>query len=71
MVKEAALKIPELRYIGWDIAITDNGPVLIEGNEYPSYGLIQNHTLDKNEKGHLKTLREILGDEINNIKLNK
>lgn len=32
MVKEAALSHPENRSIGWDIAITENGPDLIEGN---------------------------------------
>ena len=29
---KAARLIPELTYICWDIAITDNGPVIIEGN---------------------------------------
>ncbi len=35
MVKEAALIIPSVRYVGWDIAITNDGPVIIEGNSYP------------------------------------
>ena len=32
LVKEAALHIPENKSIGWDIAITETGPELIEGN---------------------------------------
>lgn len=32
MVKKAALSFPECRSIGWDIAITAQGPELIEGN---------------------------------------
>lgn len=32
MVKQAALLYPENRSIGWDIAITEDGPELIEGN---------------------------------------
>lgn len=32
MVKEAALKHPQNRSIGWDVVITDRGPGLIEGN---------------------------------------
>lgn len=32
MVKEAAMLHPQNRSIGWDIAITENGPELIEGN---------------------------------------
>jgi len=33
MVESAACIVPKLRIIGWDVAITDNGPVLIEANE--------------------------------------
>lgn len=32
MLKKAALVTPSLRYVGWDVAIAPNGPVLIEGN---------------------------------------
>ena len=32
LAREAALLVPELRSIGWDIAITPAGPDLIEGN---------------------------------------
>lgn len=32
MAKSAALHQPQNRSIGWDIAITENGPTLIEGN---------------------------------------
>ena len=72
MVKEAAKLLPELRYIGWDVAITEKGPAIIEGNETPSYGPTQNYMLNPNTKGHLKEIRDIIGEEeFKNIKLNK
>src|SRR5699024_5068176 len=33
LCKEAALKIPYVRTVGWDVALTEEGPVLIEGND--------------------------------------
>lgn len=41
MVKQAALEIPQMRHVGWDVAITPDGPAIIEGNEYPGTDLCQ------------------------------
>lgn len=35
MVLEAAKEIPEVKYVGWDVAISETGPVIIEGNSFP------------------------------------
>ena len=35
LVKECAKKIPEVKYVGWDVAITDKDAVIIEGNCFP------------------------------------
>lgn len=32
LVKAAASTVPEIRYIGWDVAFSENGPVICEGN---------------------------------------
>lgn len=41
MVEEAALVIPEVRYIGWDVCILEDGPAIIEGNNYTAYDFPQ------------------------------
>lgn len=32
LVDRAACVVPEVRYVGWDVAVTPTGPVLVEGN---------------------------------------
>jgi hypothetical protein len=32
LVDRAARHVPEVQYVGWDVAVTPTGPVLIEGN---------------------------------------
>lgn len=69
MIKKAALEIPEVRYVGWDVAITETGPAIIEGNYYPSYGLHQYYLLKgKRNVGQLAPIKEILGEEYKKIK---
>lgn len=40
-IKSAAERLPSLRFIGWDVAITDYGIALIEGNHNPDYELFE------------------------------
>lgn len=41
LAKRAAFVIPQMRHVGWDVAITPDGPAIIEGNEYPGTDLCQ------------------------------
>ena len=41
MVKEASKVVPEVGLVGFDIAITEKGPVMIEGNQLPGYDIYQ------------------------------
>ena len=41
LVKKAALVVKDVRYIGWDVCITPNGPAIVEGNDYPAYDFPQ------------------------------
>lgn len=49
LAKKAAREIPQMRHVGWDVAITPDGPAIIEGNEYPGTDLCQlaPHTPEK------------------------
>ena len=58
---KAAQVNPGLAYIGWDVAITPNGPVLIEGNILPGYDMAQNAKFHPDGKGLLPTVEAILG----------
>lgn len=41
VVTQAAKMIPQIRYIGWDLAITNNGVEIIEGNHNPYHGTFE------------------------------
>lgn len=39
LAAQAAGVIPGVRYVGWDIAVTPEGSVLVEGNQYPGHDI--------------------------------
>ena len=41
MCNQAALKVPQMRFVAWDVAITEDGPCFIEGNSFPSHAVPQ------------------------------
>lgn len=49
MCKEASKIVPEMAYIGWDVAFTVNGPIFVEANEFPGHDIYQlpDHTPNK------------------------
>lgn len=61
MVKKLALITPEIRYTAWDISITSDGPVVIEGNPFPGHDVYQSKlTLEKNNVGLFPVFKNIL-----------
>lgn len=49
LCSQAAMEIKEIRYVGWDVCITKDGPAIVEGNDYPGYDFWQlpEHTPNK------------------------
>ncbi|MDR2506135.1 MAG: hypothetical protein LBD16_08555, partial [Oscillospiraceae bacterium] len=41
MCLEAAQVVPTVRFVAWDVAITQDKPVFIEGNSFPSHAIPQ------------------------------
>lgn len=41
MCKKACQEVPEMGYAGWDVAFTPDGPLFVEGNEFPGHDIYQ------------------------------
>ena len=41
MVLKASLESDKILVVGWDVAISENGPVIIEGNRRPGFDIVQ------------------------------
>ena len=54
LVKKAALIVPDMAYVGWDVAIGEDKPILVEGNWFP--GVFQMKPSFKENKDGILTL---------------
>lgn len=63
MVLSAALVNDNIHIVGWDVAISENGPLIIEGNRGPGFDLVQ-ILLNKGTK-------YMLSDLLDEVKANK
>ena len=60
LVTEAGKVIPEVKFVGWDVALSVNGPCLIEGNDFPGHDIYQLPPHRKNGIGVLPDFEKVL-----------
>lgn len=60
MCEKAATMVDGLGYVGWDIAVTPDGPVLIEGNHFPGHDILQMPPHVPDKIGMLPRFREFI-----------
>ena len=53
---KAALESDKILVVGWDMAISENGPVIIEGNRRPGFNLVQ--AID--DRGRVDIMEDVL-----------
>lgn len=58
MCINAAKLIPEIGYVGWDICVTENDVLLIEGNEFPGHDILQLPAHNPEHNGMLPIFRQ-------------
>ncbi|MBQ6559863.1 MAG: hypothetical protein IJL85_03435 [Erysipelotrichaceae bacterium] len=63
LCRKAALVEKHIRYVGWDIAISDKGPIIVEGNPLPGYDMPQNYFVTNKDTGLKPAFEEILNQE--------
>ena len=58
---QAALEIPEVGHVGWDMAVGPDGPAIIEGNDFPGTDLCQLYPHYPEKHGLWPYYKELLG----------
>lgn len=60
LCKKAAKVEKHIRYVGWDVAIGENGPMIVEGNPLPGYDMPQNYFVTNRDCGLKPEFEKIL-----------
>lgn len=63
LCRKAAYKVPQMGYVGWDVAITENGPLFIEANNLPGHDAFPQMPMQAPDKiGMLPVFKSLIKD---------
>ncbi|MBQ2944045.1 MAG: hypothetical protein IJD93_05090 [Ruminococcus sp.] len=60
LVKKAGAVVPQVGLVGWDVALSDRGPLLVEGNNFPGHDIYGLPAHCKNGIGVLPKFKEAI-----------
>ena len=60
MCVSAAQLLPQIGYVGWDVAVSEGGPQLIEGNHIPSCHVLQMPPKMPDRTGKLPLMKQLI-----------
>lgn len=63
LVLKAAKVVPQVGLVGWDVAISNHGPLLVEGNEFPGHDIYQLPPHRDNGIGMLPIFEKAINDK--------
>ncbi len=63
LCEEASTVVPEIGYAGWDVCLSDDGPLLIEGNEFPGHDIYQLPPHRDGNEGLLPLFKKAMEEE--------
>ena len=59
MVKECSKVVPQVAYVGWDVAISESGPEIVEGNCFPGVFQVKS-SLSNSKTGLIPKYNELM-----------
>ena len=59
IAKKASKVVEKIRYVGWDVALTPDGPILVEGNQFPGHDIYQLVMHNPNKEGMLPVFEKV------------